>query len=288
MIELLLELEIKISIFIQNLFIETPLYDVILFLNNGFSFLGESLVAFLITCFIYFCVNKEKGKLVCFALLSTSITNSMIKNIFRRKRPYLCCEEIELLREVDGYSFPSGHSSNSSCLYILLYRLFENKYTKTIALVFPIVVALSRIFLGAHFLTDVIAGLLLGYIMMAISLWLYSKNYQGKAMLIFLFVFSLGMFYCDSSDYYSAYGLYLGLFVSDIFEKKYVNFTISQNKKVNLYRFIGAIILFVVLNLAIKFLFDFVNFYQMIFRTVRYFILIFIIMGVYPLFFKKY
>ena len=69
MIELLLELELKISIFIQNLFIETPLYDVILLLNNGFSFLGESLVAFLITCFIYFCVNKEKGKLVCFALL---------------------------------------------------------------------------------------------------------------------------------------------------------------------------------------------------------------------------
>ena len=52
MIELLLELELKISIFIQNLFIETPLYDVILLLNNGFSFLGESLVAFLITCFI--------------------------------------------------------------------------------------------------------------------------------------------------------------------------------------------------------------------------------------------
>ena len=288
MIELLLELEIKISIFIQNLFVKTPLYDVILLLNNGFSFLGESLVAFLITCFIYFCVNKEKGKLVCFALLSTSITNSMIKNIFRRKRPYLCSEEIELLREVEGYSFPSGHSSNSSCLYILLYRLFENKYTKTIAVVFPIVVALSRIFLGAHFLTDVIAGLLLGYIMMAISLWLYSKNYQGKAMLIFLFIFSLGLFYCDSSDYYSAYGLYLGLFVSDIFEKKYVNFTISQNKKVNLYRFIGAIILFVVLNLAIKFLFHFLGFNQMIFRTVRYFILIFIIMGVYPLFFKKY
>ena len=288
MIELLLELELKISIFIQNLFIETPLYDVILLLNNGFSFLGESLVAFLITCFIYFCVNKEKGKLVCFALLSTSITNSMIKNIFRRKRPYLCSEEIELLREVEGYSFPSGHSSNSSCLYILLYRLFENKYTKTIAVVFPIVVALIRIFLGAHFLTDVIAGLLLGYIMMATSLWLYNKNYQRKAMLIFLFVFSLGLFYCDSSDYYSAYGLYLGLFVSDIFEKKYVNFTISQNKKVNLYRFIGAIILFVVLNIAIKFLFHFVGFYQMIFRTVRYFILIFIIMGVYPLFFKKY
>ena len=245
-------------------------------------------MAFLITCFIYFCVNKEKGKLVCFALLSTSITNSMIKNIFRRKRPYLCSEEIELLREVEGYSFPSGHSSNSSCLYILIYRLFENKYTKTIAVVFPIVVALSSIFLGAHFLTDVIAGLLLGYIMMATSLWLYNKNYQRKAMLIFLFVFSLGLFYCDSSDYYSAYGLYIGLFVSDIFEKKYVNFTISQNKKVNLYRFIGAIILFVVLNIAIKFLFHFVGFYQMIFRTVRYFILIFIIMGVYPLFFKKY
>ena len=44
----------------------------------------------------------------------------------------------------------------------------------------------------------------------------------------------------------------------------------------------------VVLNIAIKFLFHFVGFYQMIFRTVRYFILIFIIMGVYPLFFKKY
>ena len=164
MIELLLELEIKISIFIQNLFIETPLYDVILLLNNGFSFLGESLVAFLITCFIYFCVNKEKGKLVCFALLSTSITNSMIKNIFRRKRPYLCSEEIELLREVEGYSFPSGHTSAAMAGVTAFFICSKNKKISWLVFVYAILMGLSRNYLMVHFPSDVLAGLIIGVI----------------------------------------------------------------------------------------------------------------------------
>ncbi|KAI1722942.1 PAP2 superfamily domain-containing protein [Ditylenchus destructor] len=67
----------------------------------------------------------------------------------------------------DKYSFPSGHSSRAAMLAVLALTLCENVgllYLIPFAVVFPIVLGTSRIMMGRHYLSDVIAGLTLGCI----------------------------------------------------------------------------------------------------------------------------
>ncbi|MGN1399442.1 MAG: phosphatase PAP2 family protein [Erysipelotrichaceae bacterium] len=287
MIELILEFELKVSAFLQNLFSDTFLQPIMLLINNVFSFFGESLLAVLIICFVYFCLDKQKGKILGFALISTCIVNSMVKNVFKRKRPYMQSDEIELLRNVEGYSFPSGHSSNSGCLYPLVGRLFNNKITKRLAVLLPLMVAFSRIYLGAHFLSDVLSGLLLGFMMMIFSLYVFSHRNKSTTVFICLAVYSLGLLYCDTADYYSGYGLFVGYLLSSYFEEKYVNFSISSDFKVNLKRFIMALLVFAISNFSISYLIHLAGWKHLIFKTLRYCLTVFIVMGLLPITFKK-
>ena len=86
----------------------------------------------------------------------------LIKNITKRRRPFderkntIKC----LVKPPDKYSMPSGHSSGITIItLILFYQLKINIFL----FVAPFVI-LSRIFLGVHYLTDTIIGILLGYI----------------------------------------------------------------------------------------------------------------------------
>ncbi len=88
--------------------------------------------------------------------------NSALKTLFDRERPD---EQLRLI-EIHSLSFPSGHAMLSAIIYltlaVLLTRLVERRREKTYllgtALLLSFFVGLSRVFLGVHYPTDVIAG----------------------------------------------------------------------------------------------------------------------------------
>lgn len=100
----------------------------------------------------------------------------ILKLIFRRPRPH--GNPGNMLAEapyVDQFSFPSGHTSRATMLAKLLITLTPmDMKTKLLICCFPVSVGVSRMMLGRHYFSDVVAGILIGMIEcdIAIYFWL--------------------------------------------------------------------------------------------------------------------
>ena len=133
---------------------------------------------FLITLSIILLIvikNKKIGILIWINLAISTIINQILKNIIQRPRP----TEFRIINE-NGYSFPSGHSMASAAFYgfliYLIYKKVKNKHLKwiliTLLSILIVLVGASRVYLGVHYTSDVIAGILIStsYLIMFISI----------------------------------------------------------------------------------------------------------------------
>jgi undecaprenyl-diphosphatase len=93
-----------------------------------------------------------------------------------RDRPYDVLNELKILieRQPDS-SFPSGHAANSLASAIVFFKLFENKKSKFGVLVAGLVMALSRVYVGVHYLSDVLVGIGVG-ILSGLSVCKFAKR----------------------------------------------------------------------------------------------------------------
>lgn len=267
-------------------------HTILLALNNFFSMFGEETACVAVMGLIYWGINKDKGLRIGLAVITANLSNGLIKNIFKRMRPYQALESVELLRDVGGYSFPSGHSANAASLYpTVAYEFRDKKWLKYIAVILPVLVAVSRNFLGAHWPTDVIAGLIQGIVIFTIIEFVSAKvSNKHVIYLVLLALCSVGIFYCRTDDYYNSYGMMIGLFFGMLFEEKFVRFENTKRLANILLRTAGGAILFAALNPAIKLviggLFDEGTAGYFLMRVVRYALVTFILIGVYPLAFR--
>jgi membrane-associated phospholipid phosphatase len=136
-----------------------------------FTFLGSELtVTFLAVSLPILIFVLKKRKYYKTAVLMTAnialgaLFNQILKYLFRRPRP-----DILRMIEISGYSFPSGHSMSSMIFYgFIAYLFIKNgrhwsRYLFAGAVGFMILmIGISRIYLGVHYASDVLAGLLIG------------------------------------------------------------------------------------------------------------------------------
>ena len=98
-------------------------------------------------------------------VLTFLVVNCAIKPLVARIRPYDLFPEIQILVHAEhDFSFPSGHSANSFCCAWALFRRAPRKYGVA-ALVLAALIALSRLYVGVHYPTDVLAGVALGVLL---------------------------------------------------------------------------------------------------------------------------
>ena len=135
-----------------------------------FSNLGGPFFLFLLSVAIIIYLFKKRRRdalIYSFILYTGVILNVVLKEIFQRPRPH----HLPLISE-DFYSFPSGHAMNSFVFfaafsYFILRETSNKKITiivSTISILLVLLIGISRIYLGVHYPSDVIAGYIAGFI----------------------------------------------------------------------------------------------------------------------------
>lgn len=129
------------------------------------------LIMVLLSAFLIWIKETQKAIFIFFNAGFGGLILFIIKYTVQRGRP---------LPEVfSGYSFPSGHSTIVVVFFIsLLFVINKKKFLSMLAIFAIIAVPISRVVLGAHFLSDVIAGLLLGSIVVDFMKVYYKKIYN--------------------------------------------------------------------------------------------------------------
>jgi undecaprenyl-diphosphatase len=139
----------------------------------------------IILCMVLFLIPQSRNDMafpVSLTVIVSAILNVILKNIFARARPDI----LQLINET-SYSFPSGHSMINASLYtILIIFIFKNVRNKTrkitltaVCIVLPLAIGYSRIYLGVHFLGDVVGGWLIGFAV-AVLTYFYWGRHAGK------------------------------------------------------------------------------------------------------------
>jgi undecaprenyl-diphosphatase len=111
-------------------------------------------------------ITGKITKTQLYILGSSQFIILIIKYIIKRKRPYRVSKDIELRENMclDPYSFPSGHTLNA---FLLSYILKQN--TGFGLNVIPYLVGLSRVYMGVHYPSDIIGGIILTKIILHIN-----------------------------------------------------------------------------------------------------------------------
>jgi undecaprenyl-diphosphatase len=171
----------NVTLFFEK--VRTPL------LNDVFLFISDigSIKYILPICFVIAVILLIRGKVVdvvfIFVMLySVRLLNYQLKELFLRERP-----PFNAVYEASHYSFPSGHSMNSMatysflCFLLIRYLSNANKQKMTLIIITTtliLLIGLSRVYLGVHYLTDVVSGFSAGFAWFIVVITIFAKINQ--------------------------------------------------------------------------------------------------------------
>ena len=258
------------------------------FLDGLFQFItmfGEEAILIPLIAVIYWAFNKKMGEYIAYASLTSVLVNGAIKDIFKAKRP-IGEPGIRSLRveTATGYSFPSGHTQGTASFWSAIAIYLKNNYMYGISALIIILVAISRLYLGVHYPKDVLFGAIFGILTSSIAYKLFNKV-NNKISLYFgtFIVFMPVLLYAHSADFIKGMGTFLGFALGIYVEKKYVNFSVEGKSINKILRVVIGLTILILLKVGLKAVFP----NKLVFHFLRYFIIVFFGIGLYPAIFKK-
>ena len=154
----------------------TPFMKIVTFLGNGGWFW--------ILCAVVLLAIPKTRKTGYAAVLSlifgVIVTNLLLKNIVARPRPFAEIEAlIPLIAKPTDFSFPSGHTTASFAVALVMLRMLPKKIGIP-AVVLAALVAFSRLYLGVHYPTDVLTGFVIALVGSMLSVWIVRTKPEDK------------------------------------------------------------------------------------------------------------
>ncbi|XP_077980208.1 polyisoprenoid diphosphate/phosphate phosphohydrolase PLPP6-like [Glandiceps talaboti] len=181
----LLDLDVQLTHFLSICSGQDSRYGILRTLAKFIEITGHGipwLVLPICSIYVYGAEDSNNEFLVnlLFGLVLDLVIVVVIKAIVRRPRPAVNKMDMFATVSVDHYSFPSGHSSRAGML-LLLYLLewtFLTWQGPVLMIVWSLSVCMSRLLLGRHHVSDVCAGIVLGFAECALleTLWIQTKQ----------------------------------------------------------------------------------------------------------------
>lgn len=176
--EILVNLEGPILLWIQEYIRNEFLTPVVTFITH----LGDSgfiWILLTVICLV-FARTRKTGVLLTFSLLLNFLVNNLVlKNLVARTRPYEAVEGLHRIIEAQSdFSFPSGHTGCSFAAAVVLFVVCPRKVGIP-AMILAVLIALSRLYVGVHFPTDVLGGAIIGTAAALFVCWVNRKRQGG-------------------------------------------------------------------------------------------------------------
>lgn len=154
----------------------TPFMKSVTFLGNGGWF-------WILCAVVLLAVPKTRktGYAAALSLIfGVIVTNLLLKNIVARPRPFTEIEAlIPMIIKPKDFSFPSGHTTASFAVALVMLRMLPKKFGIP-AVVLAALVAFSRLYLGVHYPTDVLAGFVIALVGSTLSVWIVRTKPEDK------------------------------------------------------------------------------------------------------------
>lgn len=196
------------------------------------TFLGTEAFFLFFVPFYYWCVDKRQGVRLALVFLFSVYINNFLKELFRAPRPDPSLVRVLWASSGGGYSFPSGHAQNAVVFWGWLGRRLPWRRRPGILATLVLAISFSRIYMGLHFLHDVVGGWILGALLLATLVLVDRrvsrdpKGWEGKIVPwlgVFLPLFLVGL----STNKVQAMvaGAILGFCAGYMAESRYIGFS---------------------------------------------------------------
>lgn len=202
------------------------------------TILGEHLVLAGICFLAYWCLDKKAGRYLILSLGLSLCINALLKDVVQAPRPFWQPGAPEALRleTATGYSFPSGHSQAAATLYTALALRIPQRWVRAVLAALILGVGFSRLYLGVHYLEDVVVGVLLGAgISLFMNYHLSQKGFKATTVPCAL-TGVLALLLVKSQGTYEAVGMLAGILSGFWLEDRAVGFDDARGLRQSLLR----------------------------------------------------
>jgi len=289
--------------------IRNPVCDAIV---GALTYLGDEIAFLAVALAVFWCFSKHRGYYLLGVGFCGVVINQTLKLIFRIPRPWVGTN----LKPVDsaieaatGYSFPSGHTQNAACTFGGLARGAKKNWARILLVAVVVLVAFSRMYLGVHTPLDVSVSLAIGAVLVfaLYPLFKYAEKNEKAYYYIFSAFFLVTLAYLAFALIFPNYvtieagqehnvesalhnactilGATAGILIAFPIETKFIKFDEKAPLLGQVLKLLVGVAVVVGLKSGLKVLFGGDD-EMLVFRALRYCLIVVFSVGVYPLTFK--
>jgi membrane-associated phospholipid phosphatase len=234
-----------VIIFLQSY--GNPVVDIIF---EAITTVGSQSMYFVLASLTFWCFSRKTGIRVMYVIFFSAFVTIFAKNSFSMPRPPAYLHKVD----ADGFGFPSGHALITTGFWGYLMFTIKNKTFIFLGLSAILLISLSRVYLGVHYIGDVVGGIFSGIfiavIIFRIEPWVTGiwRSHEMRSRYFFvllvpsLLTFAGSFLLSPSLEYYEAGFAMAGIGVGFILEQEKIRFEDVKSKNLKIQRAIEGVL----------------------------------------------